>query len=267
MTTHSAEFPSSEAETLTKIDGGKVETRVTNYPPGAELFLFTTFSVLYKRTDRPDQICKVPSPWPEFERAHEVERRIYQRLGEHPNLVRVVEMDEYGIWLKRASHGCLRQYYMEGGEATLHERIRWCENVSRVLSYVHGKNVRHADLSGRNLLVDAEKRIMLCDFGGSYIDDEKATIMAEVGYRHPDEKECAVPTIRCEIHALGSTMYEIITGKEPHHGLKKEVIAELLEREQYPDVSKVHLGDVIRKCWKGDFECVDSIAKEIASKV
>lgn len=47
----------------------------------------------------------------------------YQRLGEHPNLVKVVEMDQHGIWLERAAHSCLRQYYMEGGEATLQERL------------------------------------------------------------------------------------------------------------------------------------------------
>lgn len=117
----------------------EVETLIVNYPPNSDPLLYTCFSVLYKSTDRPDQVCKVPTPMAQFELAHEVERRIYQRLGEHPNLVKVVEMDQYGIWMERATHGCLRQYYMEGGEATLQERLQWCEDVARVLSYVHGK--------------------------------------------------------------------------------------------------------------------------------
>lgn len=242
----------------------KVETRIANYPPNANCLLFTSFSVLYETPDRPNQVCKVPSPWPEFELAHEVERRIYQRLGEHPNLVKVVEMDQYGIWLQRALYGCLRQYYMEGGKATIQERLKWCEDVAQVLSYVHGKNVRHADLSGRNLLIDAEKRILLCDFAGSFIDDKGATIMAENGYRHPDKDEYTTPTIRCEIHTLGSTMYEIITGKQPHHGLEKEAVAKLLEEGRYPDVSKVPLGGVIRRCWEGTFDSVAEVAEEIA---
>jgi serine/threonine protein kinase len=102
---------------------------------------------------------------------------------------------------------------MEGGEATFQERLRWCEDVARVLSYVHGKNVRHAGLSGRNLLIDAEKRTLLCDFAGSSVDDKEATIIAEDSYRHPVKEEYTTPTIRSEIHTLGSTIYEIITGK------------------------------------------------------
>lgn len=153
---------------------------------------------------------------------------------------------------------------MEGGKATLWERLKWCKDVAQVLSYVHGKNVRHADLSGRNILINAEKGILLCDFAGSFIDDERATIMAEDGYRHPNKDEYTTPTIRCEIHTLGSTMYEIITGKEPHHGLEKEAVAKLLEEGQYPDVSNISLGDVIRRCWEGGFDSVAEVAEEIA---
>ncbi|KND86622.1 Mitogen-activated protein kinase kinase kinase MLT [Tolypocladium ophioglossoides CBS 100239] len=240
------------------------DTRVVNYPPNSNPILFTNFSVLYESPDRPDQVCKVPCPWPEFECAHDVERRIYQRLEEHPNLVKVIEMDQYGIWLERAQYGCLRQYYMEGGEATLQERLQWCEDVASVLDYGHGKNVRHADLSGRNLLVNADKKILLCDFSGSSIDDQAATIMAEDGYRHPDRDEYTAPTIRCEIHTLGSTIYEIITGKEPHHGLEKEAIGKLLEQGQYLNASKVPLGDIVRRCWEGDFNSAAEVVGEIA---
>ncbi|KND91457.1 Tyrosine-protein kinase transforming protein erbB, partial [Tolypocladium ophioglossoides CBS 100239] len=231
----------------------EVETLLVNWPPNSNTILFTNFSVLYESTDRPNQVCKVPKPLPEFERAHEVERRIYRRLGEHPNLVKVIEMDQHGIWLERALHGCLRQFNMEGGEATLLERLQWCEDVARVLDFVHGKNVRHADLSGRNLLVDAEKRILLCDFSGSSIDDEAATIMAENGYRHPDE-----------IHTLGSTLYEIITGEEPHNGIEKEAIGKLLEQGKYADVADVPLGEIIRRCWDGGFNSALEVAEEIA---
>jgi hypothetical protein len=243
----------------------KLKKFLVNYPPNSNPLLRTNLSVLYDHPDRPNQVCKVPCPWEGAELAHKVERRIFERLEEHPNLVKVIEMDQYGIWLERASHGCLRQYYMEGGEATLQERLKWCEDVAQVLSHVHSKNIRHADLSGRNLLIDAEKRILLCDFSGSSIDDERASITAEDGFRHPDKDEYTEPTIRCEIHTLGSTVYEIITGKVPHHGLEKEAICKLLEEGQYPNVSKVPLGDLIRRCWEGGFDSVAEVAEEIAA--
>lgn len=172
-------------------------------------------------------------------------------------------MDQYGIWLEWAAYGCLRQYYMNGGEATLHERINWCRDVAKVLGWVHEKNVRHADLSGRNLLIDSKRRILLCDFSGSSIDDEKATIKAEAGYRHPDKDEYSLPTIRCEIHALGSTIYEIITGREPHQGIDKEDVALLIEEGNYPLLDGIPLGDVIRGCWKGDFSSATEVTDAI----
>ncbi|KAK4033756.1 kinase-like protein [Parachaetomium inaequale] len=137
-------------------------------------------------------------------------------------------------------------------------------DVARVLAHVHGKNVRHADLSGRNLLLDADRRILLCDFAGSSINGQAATVVAEDGYRHPSESEYTGPTLRCEIHTLGSTMYEIITGKEPHHDSDKEAAGRLLEQGEYPDVSKVPLGEVVRKCWAGALESGAEVAQEIS---
>src|SRR6201999_331902 len=102
----------------------------------------------------------------------------------------------------------------------------------RVLHLVHERGIRHADMSGRNLLVTANKNILLCDFAGSAIDDQKAIIVAEDGYRHPNKEEYSTPTIKAEIHTLGSTLHEIVTGKEPHQGVEKETIGILLEGGQ-----------------------------------
>ncbi|PNY23381.1 Tyrosine-protein kinase transforming protein erbB [Tolypocladium capitatum] len=257
-----AKSSGSGSYTLTGPPPG-VKTYFIKHPPNSNPVTYTNFSCLYELDERPNQLCKVPTPLSYSQKAHAIERRIYQRLGEHPNLVKVIKMDEYGIWLERALHGCLRQYHMDGGEATPLERLQWCEDVARVLDFIHGKNVRHADLSGRNLLVDAEKRILLCDFSGSFIDDVEAMIRPEAGFRHPDGAEHSLPTMRGEIHALGSTIYEIITGEEPHKGVDPEAIDELLTKGEYPDVTDVLLGEIIRRCWDGDFDSALDVAKEI----
>src|SRR6266566_1207568 len=250
-----------------EFEKGEPEYIIFNYPPGADPILHTDFSCLYESADRPNQVCKVPVPLPFYLSVHDVEKRIFQRLGEHPNLVRITGMDEYGIWMERAQHGCLRVFYREGGDAvvTPRRRLRWCEDVACVLAFVHEKGVRHADLSGRNLLVDSKLRILLCDFSGSAIDRERAVISAEYGYRHPDDKEWLEPSIRCEIHALGSTLYEIITTNEPHHGVDKDGVDKLLKEGRYPDVSGILLGDVIQKCWAGGFESAAQVADAVAS--
>lgn len=71
----------------------KVRICINNCPPDSDVVLCTGLSTLYEHSDRPNQVCKVPNAWEEPELAHKIERRIYQRLGEHSNLVKVVEMD------------------------------------------------------------------------------------------------------------------------------------------------------------------------------
>ncbi|WEW56987.1 hypothetical protein PRK78_002446 [Emydomyces testavorans] len=236
---------------------------IANHPPDAETLIIAGSGIIYTLPDRPNEVVKVPQPFDGDRHNHEIERRVYQRLGKHPNIVNVTEMDQYGIYLERAFHGCLRQYFREGGTATLQEKIMWCRDTASVLDYVHQNNIRHADLSGRNLLLDSKRNILLCDFSGSFIDGEKATIFAECGFRHPDENEYAQPTIRGELHTLGSTIYEIMTGVKPHHGLEEHIIRDLVEKGEYPDVRELPLGGVIMKCWKGDFLSAAEVAEEI----
>jgi serine/threonine protein kinase len=240
-----------------------VELRTVNYPPTADPVPRGGYSVLYEDLGRPNQLCKVPKPWKAYEEAHQVERRIFKRLGEHPNLIKVIEMDEYGIWLARAAHGCLTEYYKNGGKASIQQKLKWSEDVARVTHFLHEKDVRQADLSGKNLLIDAHMRILLCDFSGSYIDGEKATIVPAAGYRHPDSNERSLPSIRAEIHALGSTIYEIVTEDRPHHEVESEAIDKLLEEGKYPDVSNIPLGSVIQRCWNGDYTSALEIAEDI----
>jgi serine/threonine protein kinase len=241
-----------------------VEVRLVHYPPTAKSVINGGYSVLYEDPSRPNQLCKVPCPWEQYEEAHRVERRIFQQLGEHPNLVKVIEMDEYGIWLERAANGCLTEYYINGGKADVAQKLKWSEDVARVTHFLHEKDVRQADLGGKNLLIDAHMRIILCDFSGSYINGEKATIVPAAGYRHPDKNERALPSIRAEIHALGSTIYEIITGHGPYHGLVSEAIDKLLEEGNYPEVSNILLGGVVQRCWNGDYSSALEVAEEIA---
>ncbi|OAA60574.1 Protein kinase-like domain protein [Niveomyces insectorum RCEF 264] len=253
--------------------GDGVPWVIMNHPPNVKIFFRSGFGVVYQSREHPERLCKVPLPLKSYLAMHETERRIFTRLGEHgghPNLVRVTGMDDHGIWMERALYGCLRVFYDQNGGPSavpvpLATRLQWCEDVARVLSFVHSHGVRHADLSGRNLLVDADMRILLCDFSGSAIDDQKAAISAEAGYRYPSETdEDRFPSMRSELHALGSTLYEIVAAQEVHAGQAKEVVEQLIKDGKYPDVADLALSTVIQKCWRGEYTSADEVANAIA---
>lgn len=119
-------------------------------------------------------------------------------------------MDEYGICLERAEHNCFRKNYMDGGTATISNRIQGCRDLAEVGDYVHQHSVRYGDLTGRNILLASSRNILLCDFAGSPIDGDVALVVAEPRFRHPDRSEYLQPTLRSEFHSLGSTFLEIV---------------------------------------------------------
>jgi serine/threonine protein kinase len=217
--------------------------------------------------DRPSEAIKVPISRPGALADFEVEKRIYTRLGSHPNIVKCLRIEDSAIYLERAEHGCIRQYYREGGTSTMAERIKWSRDLANTLQYVHDHNIRHGDLGGKNLLLDSTRTIKLCDFAGSAIDDTPSTVWAQSGFRHPCDREESISTVKAEIHALGSTIFEIITNKEPHEGLSNHIVDQMLADGKYPDVTNVTLGDVITKCWKGEFESASEVAKSIDKSV
>ena len=113
------------------------------------------------------------------------------------------------------------------------------------------------------MLLDSSRTILLCDFAGSAIDDEPCTVWAESGFKHPNDDENERATIRAELHALGSTIYEIITSSQPHGKVEEWVVAQWIRDDKYPDVQEVVLGDIIMKCWKGQFVSAKEVAQSI----
>jgi serine/threonine protein kinase len=212
----------------------------------------------------------------------EIEKRVYKRLGSHPNILPCLRIAETGIdsvgaehiVLKRAEHGTIRQYFLDGGTATVDERIKWCLDIAKAVEYVHRHYIRHGDICGRNILLDSSRTVLLFDFAGSGIDgDPPRAHRAEPGFMHPIIEFNWNGMMEAELHALGSTIYEIMTTKRPHYELQDWMVNWIrkyhpgvaddrveawmvrswVEARIYPDVSEVKLGKTISKCWKGHF--------------
>jgi serine/threonine protein kinase len=246
------------------------EIRGVSAPKGGKLLAMGGAGATYSYADKPHQVSKLPFRDPKCFQMMEIEKQIYKRLGSHPNIIECLEIDDEAIHLERAEHDCIRQYYRNGGTATLKERIRWSLDLATVIQHLHHNNVRQGDIGGRNILLDAKRNIRLCDFAGSSIDNVRAIVVAQDGFRHPDDEEAGKPTIRGEIHALGSSIFELITFSCPHEQEEAKewgMAGELIRHGQYPNVTGVMLGDIITKCWKGEYTSAKEVADAINDKV
>ena len=62
-----------------------------------------------------------------------------------------------------------------------------------------------------------------------------------------------------DLFALGSTIYELLTGHSPYEELPSDEVERLYQEKEFPDVSNLPCGDVIIQCWLGEFDSAQQV--------
>jgi serine/threonine protein kinase len=184
----------------------------------------------------------------DIEREHEV----YKRLMNQAHFLEMVEFSaEEGIILQGMPDGTLRDYLRSQGQLiSTSKRLSWAYDVATSLHSLHMEGVIHADLKPENILLDERCEVYLIDFSGSCIDGRVGTALESVRFflpRDPDSES----TVQTDLFALGSTLYEIMTGEEPYCNLADEVVERRFQQGLFPSVAMIPSGEIITQCWEG----------------
>lgn len=218
---------------------------------------------------RLDAVIKCVAPHRQSSLSREL--RVYQRLQEqcydHPRFLRFYGAIENGLVLGYAANGSLRDYiqsYEQTRSPLLSLRLQWIEQILDSVATLHSSSILHGDLSCNNFLLDEDLNIKGGDFAGSSIDGEAALTFYETRSAHPHLKDV---TCESEVFALGSCLYEVITGRKPYSELSDMEIEAAYSKEQYPDVTGLEAcGEVIKKCWARKYDNVADILQEIRAE-
>jgi serine/threonine-protein kinase len=165
-----------------------------------------------------------------FEREAEILKQF-----RHPNIVRWL------AWGRFKGTSYFAMEYVEGKtlERLLHDRgeLPWRDVVDLAiqlcdaLQYAHDMNVVHRDLKPSNLLITADGKLKLTDFGIAK-DLERSTQLTAPGrtlgtaaYMAPEQIR-GTPAVshKTDLYALGVLMYQMLTGKTPFDGTSAVVL-------------------------------------------
>lgn len=192
----------------------------------------------------------------------DIERQVYERLAnDHDGILRYHGPLYNGILLQRIPHGSLRQHYARKGARSAALQMRWIRQIVESIVFIHSRGILHGDISCNNVFLDNDLNAKLGDFAGSSIDGVDSLVCYETRYDHPSTSNV---TVRSEIFALGSMIYETLTGHPPYKDLSEAAVEDAYAREEYPDLSSISIfEDVITKCWSREYASADELLLDV----
>ncbi|EME77806.1 uncharacterized protein MYCFIDRAFT_179290 [Pseudocercospora fijiensis CIRAD86] len=163
-----------------------------------------------------------------------LEAKIYQILGKHDH------PEECAITLEFAPNGSLNDYLRDHPDISSQRRMQWATECAEGLAVLHAAEIIHFDFKPGNLLLDAALHIKVIDFGSASLQGSRPNGYSPSRYSPwGNAPEDTWPLgVQVDIFALGSTIFKIWAAEDPF---------EEQSSEEYPDVTTLSCGDIIRK--------------------
>ena len=154
------------------------------------------------------------------------EARAAARLT-HPGLVGVFDQGVDGetsyLTMEYIDGTNLRRHLGERGSLSVEEAFATAEAVLDALAAAHRAGLVHRDVKPENILLAADGRIKLADFGLARAVTEvtattAGTVLGTVAYLAPELVAHGASDARTDVYAVGILLYEMLTGAQPFTG-------------------------------------------------
>lgn len=143
---------------------------------------------------------------------------------QHPNIVEVIDVfDENNtsyMVMAFIEGKSLQNIISSKGRLPYHEVVNYIAQVTNAVGYIHERHILHRDIKPDNIMITADYKAILIDFGSAReFEQDKTqvhTSMLTHGYA-PTEQYTANSRkgSYTDIYAIGATMYFLLTGQVP----------------------------------------------------
>lgn len=145
---------------------------------------------------------------------------------DHPNIVPIYEIGEHDgrpYFSMGLVEGNSLAQELINGPLPSHRAAEMLRSIASAVHYAHEQGIIHRDLKPANVLLDAQKRPRITDFGlaKSLTGDSGLTatgqVMGTPSYMPPEQAAGLTERIgaRSDVYALGAILYATLTGRPP----------------------------------------------------
>lgn len=148
---------------------------------------------------------------------------------------------------------------------------RWALHLASALEFVHTQDIILGDLSTSHCWLSSSPALSLSLVGfldASFRDRSSGlpylggTGSSEpfhpLNARQPGSRRAAEPSVATDLFLWGCVVYELMVGHWPGHeegtGRSWEDMGLMIARQEWPELQREYLGEVVRRCWTGGYE-------------
>src|SRR5258706_7641773 len=187
---------------------------------------------VYKAHDNElDRLVALKIIRPELTSNPEMLRRFKQELilarqVTHRNVIRIFDLGQADgfkfITMEYLEGQDLRAVLRERGKLAPEEAAKIILQICRALEVAHGEGVIHRDLKPQNIMLDANGRAYVMDFGiarSAYLPGMTQTgaLVGTPEYMSPEQAKGEKLGERSDLFSLGTILYELIVGQSPYY--------------------------------------------------
>lgn len=169
-----------------------------------------------------------------------------QAALDHPNIAKLHtarRVENQVLMIMECVEGVTLEKLLQEGPIPLADGVDYICQVLQALSYAHSLGIIHRDVKPSNIIVTANGRVKLMDFGVARLASEQhltqtGVIIGSLHYMSPEQiKDVVNLDVRSDLYSVGIVLYEIVTGRRPFHGERDySVLLAHLQQNPVPPV-------------------------------
>ncbi len=157
------------------------------------------------------------------------EARAAARVGTHPHVVTVYDVDVFGGENGAPGRAFIVMEFLAGGtvgdairldDIRRQEAIRWLREAGAALDHAHRAGIVHRDVKPANFLLDRSRVLHVADFGIARLTSEETIsspdqLFGTAAYLSPEQALGREATSASDRYALAVVAFELLAGERP----------------------------------------------------